>query len=145
MKLAHAAAPLAMLLLSGCVVGPDYETPQTALPIKFSEGSTRGAADVTLQPWWTAFNDRRLNTLVDQGLDQNLDVLQAIERITSAEANFESADSAAFPQLSVSADHQVSKTNASGALVTRDSDTTNTTTGTAGVSWLIDLFGQLGR
>jgi multidrug efflux system outer membrane protein len=72
-------------------------------------------------------------------------VLQAIERITSAEANLESAVSAAFPQLSVSADHQVSKTNAGDALATRDSDTTNTTTGTAGVSWLIDLFGQYRR
>ena len=141
----RAAAPLAMLLLSGCVVGPDHEAPQTALPVKFSEGSTRAAADVTLAPWWTAFNDRRLNGLVETGLSQNLDVLQAIERITSAEANFESADSAAFPQLNVSADHQVSKTNASGALSTRDSDTTNTSTGTASVSWLIDLFGQYRR
>lgn len=136
----RAAAPLAMLLLSGCVVGPDYETPQTALPIRFSEGSTRAAADVTLQPWWTAFNDRRLNTLVDQGLDQNLDVLQAIERITSAEANFESADSAAFPQINASADHQVSKSNGDDA-----NPTTNRTSGTLGVSWIIDLFGQYRR
>lgn len=141
----RAAAPLAMLLLSGCVVGPDHEAPQTALPVKFSEGSTRAAADVTLAPWWTAFNDRRLNGLVETGLSQNLDVLQAIERITSAEANFEAADSGAFPQLNVSADHQVSRTNGTGALVTRDSDTTNTTSGTLGVSWLIDLFGQYRR
>ena len=88
----RAAAPLAMLLLSGCVVGPNHEAPQTALPVKFSEGSARASADVTLAPWWTAFNDRRLNGLVETGLAQNLDVLQAIERITSAEANFEAAD-----------------------------------------------------
>ncbi|MDZ7874602.1 MAG: efflux transporter outer membrane subunit [Rhizobium sp.] len=141
----RAAAPLAMLLLSGCVVGPNHEAPQTALPVKFSEGSARASADVTLAPWWTAFNDRRLNGLVETGLAQNLDVLQAIERITAAEASFEAADSAAFPQLNVSADHQVSKTNGSGALRTRDSDTTNTTSGTLGVSWLIDLFGQYRR
>ena len=146
----RAAAPLAMLLLSGCVVGPDYETPQTALPIKFSEGSTRAAADVTLQPWWTAFNDRRLNTLVDQGLDQNLDVLQALERITSAEANFESADSAAFPQLSVSGQHKTSGSSGTGDFdgsgqSGQDSPTRNTTSGTASVSWLLDLFGQYRR
>jgi len=140
----RAAAPLAMLLLSGCVVGPDYETPQTALPIKFSEGSTRAAADVTLQPWWTAFNDRRLNTLVDQGLDQNLDVLQALERITSAEASFEAADAGAFPQLTLSASQETGKRDAKGAL-SSDTPSTSTTTGNLNVSWLLDLFGQYRR
>jgi multidrug efflux system outer membrane protein len=140
----RAAAPLAMLLLSGCVVGPEHEAPQTALPVKFSEGSARAAADVTLQPWWTAFNDRRLNGLVETGLAQNLDVLQAIERITSAEANFESADAGAFPQLSVAASQETGERNAKGTLTT-DSPTSSTTTGTLSVSWLLDLFGQYRR
>ncbi len=146
----RAAAPLVMLLLSGCVVGPDHETPQTALPVKFSEGSARAAADVTLAPWWTAFNDRRLDTLVEKGLSQNLDVLQAIERITSAEANFEAADAGAFPQLSVSGQHQVSGSSGTGDFNGsgsggQDSPTRNTTTGSASVSWLLDLFGQYRR
>ena len=143
----RAVAPLAMLLLSGCVVGPDHEAPQTALPVKFSEGSTRAAADVTLAPWWTAFNDRRLNGLVETGLSQNLDVLQAIERITSAEANFEAADAGAFPQLSVSGQHQVSGSSATGDFngTSREGPTTNSTTGSVSVSWLIDLFGQYRR
>lgn len=143
----RAAAPLAMLLLSGCVVGPDHEAPQTTLPVKFSEGSAKAAADVTMAPWWTAFNDKRLNGLVDTGLAQNLDVLQALERITSAEANFESADSAAFPQLSVSGQHQVSGSSATGDFdnTSREGPTTNTTTGSTSVSWLLDLFGQYRR
>lgn len=146
----RAAAPLAMLLLSGCVVGPDHEAPQTALPVKFSEGSARASADVTLAPWWTAFNDRRLNGLVETGLAQNLDVLQAIERITSAEANFEAADSSAFPRLSVSGQHQTSGSSGTGdydgsGQGGQDSPTRNASSGTASISWIIDLFGQYRR
>jgi multidrug efflux system outer membrane protein len=140
----RAAAPLAMLLLSGCVVGPEHEAPQTALPVKFSEGSSKAAADVTLAPWWTAFNDRRLNGLVETGLSQNLDVLQALERITSAEASFEAADSGAFPQVNVSASQETGQRNAEGALTT-DSPRSSTSTGSLSVSWLLDLFGQYKR
>ncbi|MGQ2969877.1 MAG: efflux transporter outer membrane subunit [Allorhizobium sp.] len=140
----RAAAPLAMLLLSGCVVGPDHEAPQTTLPVKFSEGSTRAAADVTLQPWWTAFNDRRLNALVDAGLAQNLDVLQAIERITSAEASFDAAGAGALPQLTASASQETGKRDAKGTL-SSDIPNTSTTTGNLNVSWLLDLFGQYRR
>lgn len=140
----RAAAPLAMLLLSGCVVGPEHEAPQTALPVKFSEGSSKAAADVTLAPWWTAFNDRRLNGLVETGLSQNLDVLQALERITSAEASFEAADSGAFPQVNVSASQETGQRNAEGVLAT-DSPRSSTSTGNLSVSWLLDLFGQYKR
>lgn len=140
----RAAAPLAMLLLSGCVVGPNHEAPQTALPVKFSEGSARASADVTLAPWWNAFNDRRLNGLVETGLAQNLDVLQAIERITSAEASFEAADAGAFPQLNGSASQETGKRDARGGLST-DSPTSSTSTGNLNVSWLLDLFGQYKR
>ncbi len=139
-----------MLLLSGCVVGPDHETPQTALPVKFSEGSARAAADVTLAPWWTAFNDRRLDTLVEKGLSENLDVLQAIERITSAEANFEAADAGAFPQLSVSGQHQVSvaagqATSTDQAPVARTAPPATRPRVRRAFSWLLDLFGQYRR
>ncbi len=66
----RAAAPLAMLLLSGCVVGPEHRRLRPPLPVKFSEGSSKAAADVTLAPWWTAFNDRRLNGLVKPPLPE---------------------------------------------------------------------------
>lgn len=140
----RAAAPLVMLLLSGCVVGPDHETPQTDLPVKFSEGSVKAAGDVSLAPWWTAFNDPRLNSLVAKGLDENLDVLQAIERISQAEASFRASDAGAFPQLNLSASQETAKRDAKGALTT-DSPTSSTSSGSVSVSWLLDLFGQYKR
>ncbi|THV20291.1 efflux transporter outer membrane subunit [Peteryoungia ipomoeae] len=139
----RAAAPLFMLLLSGCVVGPNHETPQTTLPVKFSEGSLKPNGDVTMAAWWTTFNDRRLNGLVETGLRENLSVQQAIERITAAEANFQAADAGAFPQLNSAASFEVSGARGTGDSASRP--TTRTSGGQLSASWLLDLFGQYRR
>ena len=139
------AAPLALLLLSGCVTGPDHTPPQTPLPEKFAEGGRKSNGEVAMAAWWTAFNDRRLNGLVEQGINQNLDVLQALERITAAEAGVVVAGAGGLPSLNLSGDESLSKTGGTGDYVTRTTDTTSTASGGLGVSWLLDLFGQYRR
>lgn len=141
--------PLSMLLLSGCVVGPDYNKPDTALPAKFSESKSSSAQNVTLNPWWESFRDRRLNDLVHQGMGENLTVLQALERITAAEANVVVAGAGALPVIGASADGNVSGQD--GSFVRRTSTTgsshSESKSITAGLSasWLIDFFGQYRR
>lgn len=135
------AAPLALLLLSGCVTGPDHKAPEMPLPEKFGEGGTKNTGDVALAPWWTAFNDKRLNAYVDEGLNQNLDILQALERITAAEANVTVAGAGALPSLDGSASESVSGAHGSYS----KQDTRSTTSGGLSVSWLLDLFGQYKR
>lgn len=137
----RAAAPLALLLLAGCVVGPDHKAPEISLPQKFAEGGVESAGDVSTAAWWTAFQDRRLDGLVSQGLSQNLDILQALERINQAEADVVTAGAGALPNLAVGASNSISQTNGSY----RSSDRTTTTSGEANVSWLLDLFGQYRR
>lgn len=145
MKSIRVAAPLAMLFLAGCVSGPEHTPPETPLPQKFGEGSTKSAGDVTMAPWWTAFNDRRLDGLVQQGLSQNLDILQAMERITSAEANVVVAGAGALPNLTGSADETVSRTKGTDDYSSRTTDTLSTASGGLNISWLLDLFGQYKR
>ncbi len=145
MKSIRVAAPLAMLFLAGCVSGPEHTPPETPLPQKFGEGSTKSTGDVTMAPWWTAFNDRRLDGLVQQGLSQNLDILQAMERITAAEANVVVAGSGALPNLTGSADETVSRTKGTDDYASRTTDTTSTASGGLSISWLLDLFGQYKR
>lgn len=139
------AAPLVLLLLSSCVTGPDHTPPQTPLPEKFAEGGKKSNGEVAMAAWWTAFNDKRLNGLVEQGLNQNLDVLQALERITAAEANVVVAGAGGLPSLNVSGDETVSKSKGTGDYGTRTTDTTSTASGGVSVSWLLDLFGQYRR
>ncbi len=138
----RSATPLIMLLLSGCVVGPDHEAPNMDLPQKFSEGSNISNGDVSTKPWWPAFNDPRLTAYVDQGLSQNLSVLQAIERINAAEAAVMSAGSGSLPSLAGSASDTLSGQTGEYRTV---KGATNTASAGLSASWLLDLFGQYRR
>ena len=136
------ATPALLLLLAGCVSGPDHVPPEMPLPAKFGEGGVKSNGDVATVQWWTAYRDQRLNGLVTQGLEQNLSVLQALERINSAEANVTVAGAGGLPSLVVGASQTVS-----GQLGSRRQSVgaTNTSAGEANVSWLLDLFGQYRR
>ncbi|MBT9372750.1 efflux transporter outer membrane subunit [Rhizobium sp. CSW-27] len=137
------AAPLVMLLLSGCVLGPDHKAPEISLPQKFAEGGAKSNGDVSTDAWWTAFSDRRLNGLMKQGLDQNIDILTALERINQAQANVVTAGAAALPDLTLSS--SASRRGAEGFGSTPDTSPTTTASGTLDVSWLLDIFGRYKR
>lgn len=147
MKIIKVLLPLSLLLLSGCVVGPDYQAPNAALPGKFSEGGHAENANVELNPWWEAFRDKKLNSLVGQGMGENLDVQQAIERIMEARANVIVAASGGLPQINASGSASAEGSDGSYLRNTTGNDHSETKTigGGADASWLIDLFGQYRR
>nr|CAA54418.1 unnamed protein product [Rhizobium leguminosarum bv. viciae] len=136
------ATPALLLLLSGCVVGPDLVPPEMPLPAKFGEGGTKSDGDVATAAWWTAFKDSRLNGYVKAGLDQNLTVQQAIERINAASANVTTAGAGGLPSLTVGASQTVSGQKAE---LRTQLDTRNTSAGDVSLSWLLDLFGLYKR
>jgi multidrug efflux system outer membrane protein len=147
MKIAKVLFPLSLVLLSGCVVGPDYQSPNAALPAKFSEGGHAEAAEVTLKPWWEAFRDKKLNSLVAQGMGENLDVQQSIERTVEARANVIVAAAGGLPQINANGsasasgqDGSYQRNNTGG-----DHSETKSIGGGGDASWLIDLFGQYAR
>ena len=139
-----ASVPLLMVFLSGCVVGPDYVAPTAALPDKFSEGSSQPVGDVTDVAWWSAFNDPLLTSYVQQGMVQNLSVLQALERIVQAETNVVSATAGAYPQVNLNGSDTVGASGGDGASP-QSRKITNTFGGSVPVSWVLDLFGLYAR
>lgn len=75
------------LLLSACSVGPIYKSPEINLPDRYSLISPVTKASTRDLHWWTDFNDPVLNALVQRGMEGNLDVAEARERVREAEAN----------------------------------------------------------
>jgi multidrug efflux system outer membrane protein len=136
------ASPALLLLLAGCVVGPDHTPPEMPLPAKFAEGGAKNIGDVATVSWWTAFRDKQLDSLMARGIDQNLDVLQAMERINAAAGNVTVAGAGSLPSLVVGASHTVEgrlgELRGTGGAI-------NTSEGDANISWLLDLFGQYRR
>lgn len=128
---------LTAMVLSSCVVGPNYKPPHAALPAHYSEAGRKPTDQAPLNPWWEAFRDKGLNALVDQGMNENLGVRAALERIAQAQANVVIAGAGALPQVDAAAAATVA-----GATKAR---TTTTLTAGLGASWLLDFFGQYRR
>jgi len=131
----------ASFLLSSCMVGPDYQRPDTGLPANFNEPTvTTGAGSIPTQ-WWTLYADDKLNELVQAGLANNTDVHAAVARVEEAEALLREARAVLlFPQVQGNA-------NAGRAriIVNGDGSVGNGFALGLSTSFEIDLWGRLRR
>jgi multidrug efflux system outer membrane protein len=90
----------ALLTLSACTVGPDYQRPDIAAPKKWSERpeNLRLAAERPAE-WWKSFNDPVLNRLIAEAVAANLDLRQAEARVRDARARREATLATGLPSL----------------------------------------------
>lgn len=153
----RAAAPLlAGLLLSGCMVGPDYRRPDTTssqafrtAPAVSARVAPAGAEDPA--QWWTGFDDPLLDRIVARVLSGNLDLAVAAARLEQARAGLAVRTAIQRPTGQLGAEAatgRVSVQTPLGRLLdarpgfdrTADEYALN-----AGSSWELDLFGGLRR
>ena len=130
------------LLAAGCMVGPNYERPDFALPSAFGERDVATAAMQVPQRWWTLYNDATLDALVEAGLARNADVRLAVARVEEAEALLREAHATLFfPLINGNAGASRGRSAAPG------SDPKTSTSYSLGLStaFEIDLWGRLRR
>ncbi len=88
------------MVLGGCAVGPDYQTPLLALPSHWSRAEAASPSrPPDLAHWWTRFRDPLLDQLVEEAVGGNLDVAAASAKIREARASYRQAVGALFPTL----------------------------------------------
>src|SRR5216110_3813556 len=90
---------VAAALLGGCAIGPDYKRPAVAEPPTFRGQATPEAVSFADAPWWEAFQDPILKTLIQEALRNNYDAAIAAARVQEARANVGVARSDYFPSL----------------------------------------------
>ena len=134
---------LAMLLATGCAVGPHYKPPK-------SEGVKYHAADsnlVTEQPfntrWWNQFEDPVLDSLVDRSLSSNNSIRIARARLAESRAIFDERKLDRFPTVPVTASYTHSKEQIPGFGDQRRR--INNFTAGFDAFWEADLFGRVGH
>lgn len=126
--------------LAGCAVGPDYQRPQSDLPVLNS-----GAQPVSAQ-WWQGFNDAVLNNLIEEAFAHNLDLVQAAARVAEYRALVGSARADQLPQLNLSASNARGGYSTEGlSQVSPDNRTLSDRQVQANASWELDLWGRLAR
>jgi NodT family efflux transporter outer membrane factor (OMF) lipoprotein len=152
----RAALTTALVVLSGCMVGPNYRPIAPALPTAFpsqADLDSRPAMKTApaLESWWTGFDDPELISIIDRVLAQNLELSAAAERVTQARAAAQQAGAQRYPEAhlegSVAAQHQslqspIGKIASAFPGYERDQALRDID---AGASWELDLFGALKR
>src|SRR5262249_20589907 len=80
--------PLAIVLLQGCAVGPNYQQPKTAAPAQWSAPMAGGETNVELSiaSWWKSFRDPELDSLLERAVKANHDLRIAGARVREARA-----------------------------------------------------------
>ena len=113
----RAIALLLAMLLSACMVGPDYRRPDVDVPAAWRLGATEASAIANLA-WWDQFQDPVLSDLVRTALANNKDLEIATANVDQAIAQYGIVRSAQFPQLNGSATaerQRLSRTTALGS------------------------------
>ncbi len=142
-RIARPPVLLAISLLVGCAIGPDYERPEVDPP-----GEYRGligpaeAASIADLPWWEIFEDAALRELVEAALENNLDLRKAIARVERAREGVGIARSELFPQ----AGGQAGGGRQQSVVVDpTDNRKFNVFLGTFNAAWELDVWGRIRR
>lgn len=132
----------ATFLLGSCGLYNKYERPdvnaQGLVRDPLSDTDTLAVADTASfgnMPWRSVFTDRQLQTLIEQGLEKNTDLLNAALSVEQVQAQLTAARLAFVPSFTFSP---------TGTLSSWDgSKTSKTYSLPIQASWSIDLFGNL--
>jgi multidrug efflux system outer membrane protein len=91
------------LLLTGCMVGPNYRRPPIDAPGAYrddSQSSMASAESLGNEKWWEVFQDPVLQQLIRTALEQNYDLRIAASRVLQAQAQLGITRANQFPTVS---------------------------------------------
>jgi len=144
----HRLPPIAFaVVLSGCMLGPDYQRPPMPLPTAYADATSvnAGAVSTTMgADWWKLYDDPILNDLVATALSENLDVVAAVARIEEFDADLREANAALFPEIDLGA--AAARSRSSGAVASpTQTRVSNDLRVALSTSFEIDFWGRLRR
>ena len=142
---------VSVLALSGCMMGPNYQRPQVALP----GGVPRRAASRRHWPHRSptpsgriCFPTRRSNQMVDTALAHNFDLRIAAERVEEARFQLGITRANQYPFVDAQAGFTGARSSASGRSLPVPPGTNLSASFTslgAALSWELDIWGRLRR
>lgn len=135
---------MGLVILAGCASRqPAYQAPEAELPAAWKEAAPapRFAEDGR---WWSIFNDASLNTLVQEALAENQDLVIAAARVDEARAILGEARSGLAPSVDARAGASRQRNSQRTAIsppgVPREFSSYRAT---VEVSYELDLFGRI--
>jgi multidrug efflux system outer membrane protein len=145
------AAAAMMVLVSGCLVGPDYRRPVVIVPDFFRGSPAASASDaqsIADLKWFEIFEDEQLRELIRAALAQNRDLRDAVARVDAARANLRIVQADQYPNIGAGADVTVLEASRRGQqTIPRgiDRERSFTTVFASLLTFEIDIWGRLRR
>lgn len=133
------AAVLLVLLVQGCMMGPNFERPESEVPDEFIYAEMQEDSVINLR-WWELFNDTQLVSFVEEGLLNNKDLLVAAARIEEARAILGLTRADVWPTLGFQGSAQ-----RSNYLFGLPGDPTNVFSVAPSLQWELDFWGKFRR
>lgn len=134
--------------LSSCQITNKYKSPEYDSQDLYRGENPTDTTTIAHIPWRDYFNDPILQSLIEEGIDNNLDLKIAYTSIKQAEANLGMARAAYFPTVSLTG--QVNQTRSSANALTGGDKKVlgyRTEAYTLGIAatWEADIWGKLNR
>lgn len=94
-----------VMLLGGCMVGPNYKRPMVSVPTAFRDTTSArtAASSVGNEKWWQVYQDPVLVRLIHTALEHDYDARIAATRVLEAQAALGIIQANQFPSASVGA------------------------------------------
>jgi multidrug efflux system outer membrane protein len=132
-------------LLSGCVVGPNYQRPVvTPPPVSRGQLSPETASLADL-PWWDVFRDETLRALIKTAILSNNDLRIAVKRVEQARQVTVQAHSEYLPGVGYQVGVSQGKNESLGNLAGLGGVFRGTLAVGVGASWEADVWGRIRR
>ncbi len=152
-RLLPKASVLTALILSGCMVGPDFNRPETKLSSEWQTekpGEFTAAVEVVrnaqINPvrWWESFNDPTLNRLLAIAAKQNLTLQVAALRVYETRAQLGVSEGTLLPNVNLAGMVQTERYGGSGGdgISIQSINVRNVL---INASWEIDFWGKFRR
>ena len=87
-----------LLMVTACALGPDYRRPAIEVAEHYRIPHAEGESIANL-PWWELFQDKVLQQLIQQALQENKDLKRVISSIEEYQARLSMANMDFAPQL----------------------------------------------
>lgn len=138
-----------VLAISGCTVGPDYQSPKVETPTAFrtfpeaeEQATSESIADLG---WWEVFKDPDLQALIRTALENNIDIRIAVARIEQARQASAQARSQYFPAITANGSISRGRNQYSSTPTPQEGTTGDDATAILNATWEIDIWGRIRR
>jgi outer membrane protein, multidrug efflux system len=136
---------VALAVLAGCAVGPNYKRPATESPSGFRGDNAPTNVSFADQEWWKVYQDDTLQSLIREALTNNYDVRIAFARVEQAQAVAQQARSQFFPNLTYNGGVSQGRNDFLGSPYPNNGKSAGSALAALNTFWEVDLWGRIRR